>query len=366
MAATIRTRSSPDPIRNYIPFGAFGSMDPGINSPRVQQWNATVEQQLGRSWGVSASYLGSYSDRLWAQTALNPGIFMGLGPCTIQGVVVLRSARPTANLNQRRALYQINPVEAAKIGALDLNSDVGLQSTGHEADGAAPQRSRQHQRQLHAVEVLRARRRQRPSTRRAAATRSRTTRRSTPAPCDQDRTHLATLTTGYGDTGSRQRRGSRACVDTGGVTGILNARSGKPGSTSPAASTRRSRASTSSARTRSATTSTQARRRTLNDVLQPSGVRAAGAGVLGNLTRNAAGRADILEYRPGRVTRDSAWATRRVELRLESFNVLNHFNWGDPATNFNSGHVRPHHDAGRRPAGSCSSGLSTTSRGFRN
>jgi hypothetical protein len=27
---------------------------------------------------------------------------------------------------------------------------------------------------------------------------------------------------------------------------------------------------------------------------------------------------------------------RRVELRLESFNVLNHFNWGDPATNFNS------------------------------
>ena len=24
-------------------------------------------------------------------------------------------------------------------------------------------------------------------------------------------------------------------------------------------------------------------------------------------------------------------------LRLESFNVLNHFNWGDPVTNFNSG-----------------------------
>jgi hypothetical protein len=29
--------------------------------------------------------------------------------------------------------------------------------------------------------------------------------------------------------------------------------------------------------------------------------------------------------------------TRRVELRAESFNVLNHFNWGNPATNFNSG-----------------------------
>ena len=54
-------------------------MDPDINSPRAQQWNVTVEQQLGRSWGVSASYLGSYADRLWAQTAINPGVFMGLG-----------------------------------------------------------------------------------------------------------------------------------------------------------------------------------------------------------------------------------------------------------------------------------------------
>ena len=67
------------PDTQYIPFGAFGTMDPSINSPRVQQWNATVEKQLGKSWGVSASYLGSYSDRLWAQTALNPGVFMEIG-----------------------------------------------------------------------------------------------------------------------------------------------------------------------------------------------------------------------------------------------------------------------------------------------
>ena len=30
-------------------------------------------------------------------------------------------------------------------------------------------------------------------------------------------------------------------------------------------------------------------------------------------------------------------ATRRLELRLESFNLLNHFNWGDPLANFNAG-----------------------------
>ena len=61
------------PNTPYVPFGGFGTMDPGINSPRVQSWNVTVEQQLGSQWGVSASYLGSYSDRLWAPIALNPG-----------------------------------------------------------------------------------------------------------------------------------------------------------------------------------------------------------------------------------------------------------------------------------------------------
>ena len=30
-------------------------------------------------------------------------------------------------------------------------------------------------------------------------------------------------------------------------------------------------------------------------------------------------------------------ATQRLELRLESFNLLNHFNWGDPVVNFNAG-----------------------------
>ena len=29
--------------------------------------------------------------------------------------------------------------------------------------------------------------------------------------------------------------------------------------------------------------------------------------------------------------------TQRLELRLETFNLLNRFNWGNPATNFNAG-----------------------------
>src|SRR5206468_222952 len=70
----------------FIPYGAFGGTDPNLNSPRVQQWNVTVERQLARMWQVAATYLGSYTDRLWNQVAINPGVFLGLEPCTLQGV----------------------------------------------------------------------------------------------------------------------------------------------------------------------------------------------------------------------------------------------------------------------------------------
>ena len=110
----------------YPAFGAFGTMDPDINSPRVQNWNVTLERQIGTNWGVAASYLGAYTDRLWAQTAINPGIYMGLEPCTLNGVFY-RVCSTNANLNVRRVLYQENPAEARLIGAMDLNADIGWQ-----------------------------------------------------------------------------------------------------------------------------------------------------------------------------------------------------------------------------------------------
>ena len=87
----------------FIPYGAFGATDPDINSPRVQSWNVTVERQFGAEWGIAASYLGSYTDRLWLQIQENPGVFLGTGPCTINGVSY-NVCSTAANLNQRRVL----------------------------------------------------------------------------------------------------------------------------------------------------------------------------------------------------------------------------------------------------------------------
>jgi hypothetical protein len=82
-------------------FGAFGIMDPNINPPRVQSWNVTLEKQLATNWSATANYLAA--TRSSGRSGLNPGVFMGLGPCTINGVAYTVCST-NANLNQRRKL----------------------------------------------------------------------------------------------------------------------------------------------------------------------------------------------------------------------------------------------------------------------
>ena len=83
---------------------------------------------MGANWSLSVAYLGSHSDRLWAQKARNPAIYMGLGPCTIQGVCVYRCVRRRRIPTSAACSIQVNPAAAALIGALDENTDIGYQN----------------------------------------------------------------------------------------------------------------------------------------------------------------------------------------------------------------------------------------------
>jgi outer membrane receptor protein involved in Fe transport len=118
--------SNPPFDAEYPLFGAYGVMDPDINSTRVQSWNVTLERQLGTAWQASVSYLGSYADRMWGQVHLNPGNFMGLTPCTIQGVTY-PTCTATSNVDRRRTLYRENPTEGQWLGPVVEYADVGVQ-----------------------------------------------------------------------------------------------------------------------------------------------------------------------------------------------------------------------------------------------
>ena len=335
------------PNVEYIPYGAFGSMDPATNSPRAQQWNVMLERQLGDSWGVSATYLGSYADRLWAQTALNPGVFLGLGPCTLNTATGPRTfpvCTTNANLNERRKLSLENPIRSAQIGALDLNSDVGWQKyrglklaarhrtgTGVSLNGSYT---------LSKCEGT-------PTTNAFNQTSAGYTNPDDPdvdaGYCDQDRKHLGSLNMGY-QTPAVGNGVVRALASNWRLSGILTARSG-------------SRLNITSGVDR-AFNGISAQRpdsvpgvgiygpgkdasglkpgEQINNYLSRDAFVLPAAGTLGNVTRNVAVGPAFWQVDLAISKLVSIVGMQRLELRVEAFNLFNTFNWGDPAINLNA------------------------------
>jgi hypothetical protein len=93
----------------WQPFGGVTATDYDSPNMRVGQWNLSVQRQIGSDWLVSASYLGNATRHLWTTRPINAPVFLGLGPCTLNGVQY-PTCSTTGNINQRRRLYLENPV----------------------------------------------------------------------------------------------------------------------------------------------------------------------------------------------------------------------------------------------------------------
>jgi len=319
---------------DYVAYGAFGTLDPDINSPRVQSWNVTVEQQIGTAWGASASYLGTHSDRLWNQVAINPGVFMGLGPCVLGGVSY-PVCTTSANLDQRRVFSQsgINPAAAAKIGNLDLHTDIGVQNYrglklslrrrgtlsvngnytlsrcfGDATTGGFPQLASGY------------------------------TDPSNPefdrGYCDQDRRHLAVVTVGV-QTPTFDQRAARIIASDWRVSGIVNARSGSP--LNVIAGGDRAFTGLQQQRPQRVLDDPYPATKTLAQYLNPAAFAQPTPGTLGNSERNGV-RGPGFWAVDVALSRTVAFSqSQNVELRLETFNLLNNFNWGNPGLNLAAG-----------------------------
>jgi hypothetical protein len=316
----------------YPPFGAFGTMNPDINSPRVQNWNVTLERQIGNEWGVSVSYLGSYTDRLWAQTAINPGIFMGLGPCTIQGVRY-NVCSTNANLNQRRVLFQENPAEGRLIGALDLNDDIGWQE--YRGLKLSVQRRSVSGLSLNGNYTWsRCIGTDTPNT--FSQISSGYTNPDDPeydrGYCDQDRRHLATITLGA-ETPEFSGAAMRALASGWRASGIVSTRSGRRINIISGLD----RAFTGVRNQRPAQVNDDVYARTLTNYFNRAALAQPEPGTYGSLKRNALTGPKYwsVDLAVSRVV--GVPGMQNLELRLEAFNLFNTFNWGDPASNENAG-----------------------------
>jgi hypothetical protein len=317
----------------FPPFGSYGSIDPNINSPRVQSWNVTFERQIGDAWQASASYLGSYTDRLWNQVAINPGVFMGPALCTIHGVFYPVCTVP-GNLDQRRVLHLDNPEWGQFYGPVDLNTDAGTSN-------------------YHGLKLSFRRRAAAGVSLNGNYTRAYCVGNVTPGNfnqisagymkpddpsfdrgnCRERRDHIANFTVGY-QTPQFSNAGLRALASDWRVSGILNARSGAWLSVTQ--SINRDTAGTGiqglSGQPVTKVLDNPYGAKTLNNYLNPAAFALPAPGTLGNV-------GFFSVEGPGFWTIDLALSrllslggVRSFELRVEAFNLFNNFNWGNPVT----------------------------------
>jgi hypothetical protein len=277
---------------------------------------------------VAASYIGSYTDRLWNQMAINPGVFLGTGPCTLQGVAYATCSN-NGNLNQRRvfSLAGENPAAARLIGNLDIHTALGTQD--YKGLKLSFQRRATSGLSLNGSYTV-SRCFGDPAFQTGGFPQIANGYTNPDDPsfdrglCDQDRTHIGVFTAGV-QTPQFGRAAPRGAFSDWRISGILSAHSGQP--INVIAGQDRAFTGIQNQRVNQVLDNPYGRK-TLDNWLNPAAFALPAPGTLGNFQRNSV-RA------PGYWAIDMALSrlittgtSRTLELRVESFNLLNNFNWG--------------------------------------
>ena len=117
--------------RNNATFPNFGTYYTGLLNPRppyMQQWNLTMQKQIGSDWLVSAGYLGNNTIHQWTTVDYNPAILVPSSfPTGTCPAGVTAGCNATSNTNQRRLLSQLNPAQGKYYGTIFGLDDGGTQ-----------------------------------------------------------------------------------------------------------------------------------------------------------------------------------------------------------------------------------------------
>ena len=106
--------ATPPPKDAYFPLsGAYANLPYHAHPSYTQQWNLTIQRQVGADWLLTASYIGNRSVHRWVTTQANPAIY-------------IPGASTLANTQQRRLLSQLDPVSGALVATLPQVDDGGM------------------------------------------------------------------------------------------------------------------------------------------------------------------------------------------------------------------------------------------------
>ena len=121
---TTQNRNTPYPTAGY-----YETVPLNVQNTYVEQWNLTLQKQVGPSWLLKASYLGNETAHLWTDQELNPAIYVP-GNC-VAGQYGLKAPGPCSTLSNtqpRRLLTQLNPTQGPYYGQLEYLDDGGTAS----------------------------------------------------------------------------------------------------------------------------------------------------------------------------------------------------------------------------------------------
>jgi hypothetical protein len=100
----------PNAAAKFNAGGAYANLPLNLHHMYMEQWDLSLEKQLGSDWVVSASYVGNKGTHLRAGTEENPAVYIP-GNST------------TANTQARRTFSQINAVNGAAFSTMTFMDD---------------------------------------------------------------------------------------------------------------------------------------------------------------------------------------------------------------------------------------------------
>jgi hypothetical protein len=314
--------------------GPYISIPADIKPPRQQSWNLNVQRQIGQNMAVTATYLGSYSDRLWNVRSLNPGVYIP-GSCTLQtttGPQFFPVCSINGNLDQRRRLTMANFETGKFLGAVDEHTALGTQRYNGLLLGV-------QRRSVNGISV--------------SANYTLSKCKGHPwsvlpnvnsgyvnpddidydyGACDSDRRHLFNMTASV-ETPRFENAVVRTLASSWRLSGIFRAYSGSPFSVT--VTTDPARTGIGGQRVNQILDDPYGAK-TASNYLNTAAFASPDLGTLGNLGRNSL-------YGPGSRTVDLSLVrsfrfagTHRIEARIESFNAFNWVQWNNPVANFNN------------------------------
>lgn len=134
----------PDATAPFFNSTQFVVIPRHIQTPTVNQWTASVQQDLGKGWNLSINYLGNKNSHLWLGKAINqavyiPGVYNPAIGATCGGLVgtpgvsgfpkVGDNCSTTTNTNLRTRLSLLNSTQGQLYNATMTQVDDGANSS---------------------------------------------------------------------------------------------------------------------------------------------------------------------------------------------------------------------------------------------